>query len=138
MTRVQWRVPGRVPAGKLIIAGVLVLLAVLVAAEWWQLAVALVAAAGMAGWAARDLMAPVRLAADSDGLTVVTGFARRVRVPWSQIRRVRVDTRRRSRMLEVDVDETLYLLSRYELDADLDDVVAHLEQLRPTPPPIKD
>ena len=65
---------------------------------------------GLAGWALRDLIAPVRLAADADGVTVVTGFARRRRhLPWAQIERVRVDRRDRlglrSEMLEIDAGD---------------------------------
>lgn len=126
----RWRVPVRVPVGKSLVAGVLVVLAVVAAVEPWQSLVALVAAAGMAGWATRDLVAPVRLVADDEGLTLATGFARRVRLSWGQVQRVRVDARRRSRMLEVDVGDTLYLFSRYDIDADMEQVAARLEQLR--------
>lgn len=83
----------------------------------------------LAGWAARDLLVPVRLAADPHGVTVVTGLATRQTLDWSQVRRVRVDARRRSRMLEVDSGETLYLFSRYDLDADLDQVADQLRDL---------
>jgi hypothetical protein len=127
---VRWRVPLRIPLGKLVVAAIFVLLAVVAATEAWHVVVALLAAAGMAGWAARDLFVPVRLAADQAGVTVVVGFARRTRLPWSQVERVRVDVRRRSRLLEVDTGETLHLFSRYDLDEDLDEVAARLESLR--------
>jgi hypothetical protein len=127
---IRWRVPVRVPVGKLIVAGVMVALAVVATAQSWQVAVALAAAAAMVGWAARDLVMPVRLAADATGVTVVTGFARKIRLPWSQVDRVRVDTRRRSRLLEVDTGDNLHLFSRYDLDADLDEVASRLEGLR--------
>ncbi len=126
----RWRVPTRVPAGKLVLSAVFVLLAVTVAAGPWQLVVTLLVAAGAAGWAARDLLVPVRLSADPDGLTLVTGIATRTRVPWSQIDRVRVDRRRRSTVLEIDTGGTLYLFSRYDLDEDLAAVAARLESLR--------
>lgn len=126
----RWRVPVRIPVGKLVVVAVFVLLAAVAATEAWHAAVALLAAAGVAAWAARDLLVPVRLAADEAGVTVVVGFARRVRLPWSQVERVRVDVRRRSRLLEVDTGEQLHLLSRYELDEDLDEVAARLESLR--------
>lgn len=126
----RWRVPTRVPAGKLVLSAVFVLLAVTVAAGPWQLAVTLLVAAGAAGWAARDLLVPGRLSADADGLTLVTGIAARTRVPWSQIDRVRVDRRRRSTVLEIDTGGTLYLFSRYDLDEDLAAVAARLESLR--------
>ncbi len=130
MDEVRWRVPLRIPLGKLVVVAILVLLAAVAATEVWQMAVALLAATGMAGWAARDLFVPVRLAADGAGVTVVAGLARRIRLPWSQVERVRVDARRRSRLLEVDTGETLHLFSRYDLDEDLDEVAARLESLR--------
>lgn len=126
----RWRVPPRVPAGKLAIAAIVGGTGALVATGPWQSAAAALVAAGMAGWAARDLVAPVRLAADGAGLTVVTGFARRCRLAWSDVERVRVDSRRRSRLLEVDAGDRIYLFSRYDLDADLDDVAGTLALLR--------
>jgi hypothetical protein len=130
VAEVRWRVPVRIPVGKLIVAGVLALLAIVASTEPWQVVGAAAAAAAVAAWAARDLLVPVRLAADDEGLTLVTGLAGRKRLSWSQVVRVRVDTRRRSRMLEVDVGETLYLFSRYDVDGDLDEVAARLEHLR--------
>lgn len=127
---VRWRVPVRIPVGKLIVVGVLALLAVVATSGPWQVAGAAVAAVAVAAWALRDLLLPVRLAADDEGLTMVTGLASRKRLSWSQVDRVRVDVRRRSRMLEVDVGETLYLFSRYDVDADLDEIAARLEHLR--------
>jgi hypothetical protein len=97
-------------------------------------AIAALAAAGLAAFALRDVLAPVRLAADGQGVTVVTGFAGRRRIPWSEIERIRVDVRqrigRKSELLEIDTGETLHLLSAAELGADLDDVVATLVTLR--------
>ena len=129
-TEHRWRVPWKVPAGKLVVAAIIAGLALLVAGPRWQAAVAAAVVVGLALWAVRDLVAPVRLAADPAGLTVATGFAGRRRLAWSQVERVRVDVRRRSRMLEVDIGDHLYLYSRYDLDADLDTVAGRLEQLR--------
>lgn len=126
----RWRVPRKVPVGKLVVAALIVLLAAFAARERWLLAVVAVVVAGLVAWAVRDLVAPTRLAADPTGVTVLTGFARRQRLDWSQVERVTVDSRRRSRMLEVDAGDRLYLLSRYEVDADLDEVAARLEDLR--------
>jgi hypothetical protein len=85
-------------------------------------------------WAVRDLLVPVRLAADEDGVTVVTGYAGRRRVPWSQIERVRVDDRPRfgvrSEMLELDAGDSLYLFSTYDLNARCGDVADALTALR--------
>ena len=91
-------------------------------------------AVGLAGWALRDVVAPVRLAADIDGLTVVEGFARRRRLSWAEIERVRVDRRERlgltTELLEVDSGEALHLFSTHDLGADPRDVLAVLEELR--------
>jgi hypothetical protein len=126
----RWQVPRKVPAGKLAVAAILVALAAVAAEEPWLWAVTVAVVAGLLAWAARDLVVPVRLAADTGGVTVVAGFARRRRLSWSQVERVRLDVRRRSRMLEIDTGERLYLLSRYEVDADLAEVAGQLEALR--------
>ncbi|WP_412738280.1 PH domain-containing protein [Krasilnikovia sp. MM14-A1259] len=98
----------------------------------WVLASA--AAAGLAGWALSDLIAPVRLAADPDGITVVTGFARRRRLDWPAIERIRVDRRQRlglrSELLEVDAGDTLYLFSAQQLGSPPDEVAEILAGLR--------
>ncbi|HEY0000857.1 MAG TPA: PH domain-containing protein, partial [Actinoplanes sp.] len=77
---------------------------------------------------------PVRLAADTDGVTVITGFAGRRRVAWAQIERVRVDRRTRrglsSEMLELDAGDAIYLFSAHELGALPEDVVTTLADLR--------
>ncbi|MFG1606988.1 PH domain-containing protein [Actinoplanes sp. NPDC049265] len=89
---------------------------------------------GCALWALRDLVAPIRLAADAAGVTVIAGFARRVWLPWAQIDRVRLDRRERlgiaTQLLEIDADEALYLFSMHDLGTDPHDVLAELERLR--------
>ena len=99
-----------------------------------QWVMAAVVAAGLAVWAARDLVAPVRLAADPEGITVISGFAGRRRLAWAQIERVRLDRRERlgvtSEMLEIDADDALFLFSMHDLGADPHDVLNHLERLR--------
>jgi hypothetical protein len=99
-----------------------------------QLTMALAGAAALAAFAVRDVVAPVRLAADADGVTVVTGYANRRRIPWGSIERVRVDARsrlgRRLEFLEIDTGEALHLFNRTELSADPDDVAAELAHLR--------
>jgi hypothetical protein len=96
---------------------------------------ALVGAAVAGTLALRDLLAPVRLAADPDGVTVVTGFASRLRLPWSRIERVRVDERERlglkSRLLEIDAGSSIHLFSTYELNAEVEEVAQELERIRP-------
>ncbi len=102
----------------------------------WAMAVAV--AAGLAIWALRDVVAPVRLAADHEGITVVTGFAGRRRLVWAQIERVRLDRRDRlgitTEMLEVDADDALFLFSMHDLGADPHEVLEVLEKLRADQP----
>jgi hypothetical protein len=97
-------------------------------------AIAGVAAIALALWALRDLIAPVRLAADNTGVTVVAGFARRRHLPWSKIERVRVDRRThrglRSEVLELDTGDAIYLFGPNDLGALPEDVVATLADLR--------
>ncbi|MPZ28116.1 MAG: PH domain-containing protein [Micromonosporaceae bacterium] len=126
----RWRIPRKVPIGKLAVAAIVGVVGGFAGSEAWQFGVVAAVVAGLVAWAARDLVEPVRLRADPAGLTVVTGFARRRRLGWPQVERVRVDVRRRSRLLEVDTGEALYLFSRYDVDADLDQVAGQLELLR--------
>jgi hypothetical protein len=90
-----------------------------------------VVAAVLAGYAVRDVVAPVRLSADSDGVTVVRGYAGHRRLAWSEIKRVRLDTMRRAPFLEIDADESLHLFSRYDLGMPPDQALAMIEQIRP-------
>ncbi|GAA2679673.1 hypothetical protein Apa02nite_025930 [Actinoplanes palleronii] len=98
----------------------------------WALAALI--SSGLALWALRDVLVPVRLAADPDGITVVTGFARRRRLPWSAVERVRVDrtVRRglRSELLEIDAGDAIYLFGAHELGALPDDVATELSALQ--------
>ncbi|MFB4314281.1 PH domain-containing protein [Actinomadura sp. 21ATH] len=98
------------------------------------LLLALVAAAGMAALALRDVLAPVRVAADPGGVTVVSGYAGHVRIPWDEVAAVRVDERRRlllhTRLLEIETAGDLHLFSAYDLGGDVQDVAAELERLR--------
>ena len=81
------------------------------------------------------MIAPVRVAADEQGVTVVTGYAGHRRLSWSELDRVRVDSRTRygarSAFLEIDAGESLYFFSRYDLSADPDDVLKVIEEIRP-------
>jgi len=94
-----------------------------------------VAAAAGAALTARDLLSPVRLSADADGITVPHGLIGQVRLTWPEIASIRVDVRQRlgltTRLLEIDTGERLYLLSAYDLGAEPDDVA---EALRATAP----
>jgi hypothetical protein len=131
----QWRIKPVLPVTKGMGAvAVLVLAAAFADGDSIRWSLAVVVSVALAGWALRDLVAPVRLAADATGVTVVTGFARRRHLPWSQIERVRVDrtTRRglRSEVLELDAGESIYLLGANDLGALPEDVAAALSDLR--------
>jgi hypothetical protein len=134
VSRIEWRVPRRVPAIKLAAAVVFLGVALIYAGDPGRWVVGVIAAVLLGAFALRDVVAPVRLAADGTGLTVVHGFARTRHVPWADIERVRVDARqrlgRRNEVLEVDTGESLYLFSPQELGADLDTVAAALVALR--------
>jgi PH (Pleckstrin Homology) domain-containing protein len=112
---------------------VLFVLAGLVVADRLAWVFAFGAAGVLVVYTLRDLLAPVRLAADTEGVTVVTGFAGRHRLAWSEIERVRVDEARRfgtrSELVEIDADERLYLFSTYDLGARCHDVVQALTRL---------
>ena len=131
----QWRVKPVLPVTKLMGTVAIVVLAVAFAGNdpirW---AIALIVALGLAVWALRDLLAPVRLAADASGVTIIAGFARRRHLPWSAVERVRVDRRihrgLRSETLELDAGDAIYLFSANDLGALPEDVVVTLADLR--------
>ena len=131
----QWRIKPVLPVTKSMGAIAVVVLALAFAGRdpvRWALAV--VIALALAIWALRDLIAPVRLAADAGGVTVLTGFARRRRLAWEQIEQIRVDRRThrglRTEMLELDAGDAIYLLGAHELGALPEDVAATLADLR--------
>ena len=130
----RWRVNSGLTWLKVAAAVLFLLAAVAFAGDVAGLLVALVAAAALTAFALRDLVAPVRLAADPTGVTVVSGFAGHRHLPWAQIDRVRVDERRRlgmrSQLLEIDSGETLHLFSTFELSASCEEVAKLLEGLR--------
>lgn len=135
----RWRIPRRVVAVKATGAVILAAVAGYPAAfggDRLQVVVAGAAAVGLGVFALRDLVAPVRLAADADGVTVVAGFARRVRLPWSAVEAVRVDVRSRyglrSEQLEVDAGAALYVFRPSDLGAPVADVARTLAVLRST------
>ena len=127
----SWRVKPVLPVTKLLGAvAVLVLVAAFGQGDPVQWVLAAAVALGLTGWALRDLIVPVRLTADAEGLTVIAGLAGRRCLPWAQIERVRVDRRERlglrSELLEVDTGESLYLFSAHELGAAPDEVASVL------------
>lgn len=131
----QWRVPPILPAVKSAGALVLVALGLLFSgADRVPLVLAGLAAAVLLGWAARDVVAPVRLAVDTDGITVVRGFAGRRSLPWSAVEAIRVERRTRrgltAETLEIDAGESLHLFGRYDLDAPPEEVAEALRAVR--------
>ncbi|MEV1146409.1 PH domain-containing protein [Micromonospora sp. NPDC049799] len=132
----QWRVPPALPAAKAAGAVVLVAVALLFAGgDIVQLVLAALAAAVLLGWAARDVLAPVRLAVDPEGITVVRGFAGHRHLPWSAVEAVTVDRRNRRGLagpvLEIDAGESLHLFGRTDLGADPVEVAEALHEARP-------
>ncbi|WP_433116379.1 PH domain-containing protein [Micromonospora sp. CA-246542] len=132
----QWRVPSTLPAAKLAGAVLLIALGLLFAdGDPVRLVVAGVAAAALAVWAVRDLVAPVRLAVDPAGLTVIHGFAGRRLLPWSTVEAISVDRRQRlgltGEILEIDAGESLHLFGRYDLAATPEEVAVALRAARP-------
>ncbi|RCG32819.1 PH domain-containing protein [Sphaerisporangium album] len=89
----------------------------------------------LGGFALYDVVAPVRLAADDQGLTVVTGVARRRRVLWPEITNIRVaETTRyglRWSLLEIETAESLHLFSSFELGTSCMEAADDLYRLRP-------
>jgi hypothetical protein len=131
----QWRIRPVLPVTKLMgTVAVLVLAVAFADHDPIRWAIATVAAIALALWALRDVIAPVRLAADPTGVTVVAGFARRRHLPWPAIERVRVDRRShrglRSEILELDTGDAIYLFSANDLGALPEDVAASLADLR--------
>jgi Bacterial PH domain len=130
----RWRVNSGFTVLKICGAVLFLLAAVIFARDPVGLAIAVAAALALAAFALRDLLAPVRLAADPTGLTVVSGFAGHRRLTWADIERIRVDERRRlglhSQLLEIDTGDSLHLFSGYELSAPCADVAAALQRIR--------
>ena len=77
----------------------------------------------------RDLVLRPTLSAGRDGLTVVDGLHRRV-VTWAEVEQVRVVTDRRAPLLELDLGDTVVVLSRRRLRMPPSLVLEQLEQLR--------
>ncbi|MFC4051683.1 PH domain-containing protein [Actinomadura syzygii] len=130
----RWRVPPGQVAVKCAGAAAVTALVVLYSHDPQFMFLAIAAAVGLNALALRDLVAPVRLAADGAGLTVVTGYAGRRRVPWDEVSVIRVDERRRlllhTRMLEIETTDDLHLLSAFDLGEDVHDVADELYRIR--------
>ncbi|GIH13144.1 hypothetical protein Raf01_13160 [Rugosimonospora africana] len=132
----SYRVDGRLLAVKVVGFVIFALVALGFHEDRATVAFAGLAAVILGVYALRDVIAPVRLFADGEGVTVVSGYAARHRLSWDEIEQVRVDQRRRfgtrSNLLEIDGSEQLYLLSSYDLSAHPQDVADALDRLRPS------
>ncbi|MFD0684826.1 PH domain-containing protein [Actinomadura fibrosa] len=130
----RWRVPAKQVVAKCAAAVAVAVLAAASAGDVQRLLLAGVAAAGLGALALRDLLAPVRVAADRDGVTIVAGYAGHRRVPWEEVTAIRVDERRRlllhTRLLEIETADDLHLFSAFDLGADVHDVADALYRLR--------
>jgi hypothetical protein len=129
----SWRVDRRLTVAKLAGAAIFALAAVIGYPDPGQVIVVGLAAVMLAVLGARDLVAPVRLAASPAGLTVTTGFAGRREIAWADIASIKVDARRgillRSQVLELDTGDNLYFLGANDLGAPCDEVVDRLRSL---------
>jgi hypothetical protein len=133
----EWRVPGKVVAAK---AGAVLVFAVLtgaglMAGDGKLVFLTGVALAGAVIVVVRDLVAPVRLGADDDGVTVLSGFAARRRIEWPLVERIRLDTKRRygltTELLEIDTGDDIHLFSRFDLGEPAIEVAETLMRMRP-------
>jgi hypothetical protein len=115
---------------------VLALLAVLSGTERERLLLCAAGALALGLYGLRDVLAPFRLSADAEGVTVVHGFAGHRRIPWDEVERVVVTERRshglRTELLEIDAGESLHLFSRHDLGAPCQEVEEALHELRPS------
>lgn len=130
----RWRVPPAHALLKGLGAALLMVTAIARSDDRGLLLLAGVAALGCAALAARDMLAPVRLAADAEGVTVVTGFASRHRIPWTGVEGLRVDVRqrfgRRSALLEIETGAGLHQFSRFDLGVPPEDALEELKRLK--------
>lgn len=138
---VSWRVPGRVLVSKLVAFAVVLLLGLLLARDSPGMGLAVIAAVAVGIYALRDILAPVRLAADREGVTVVAGFAGRRQIPWRDVERIRVGRSARvglramldadrTALLEIDTGSSLHLFGASELGAPVDEVAETLRHFR--------
>jgi hypothetical protein len=130
-------VPTSVLIGKFGLAAALALIALIFGVRE-QTPIGLAAAVGIAVYAARDVLARERLAADSDGLTTISGYAGRRHLDWSDVENMNIDSRlrfgARTEILELDVGDHIFLFSRFDLGVPPEDALAALEALRPRNP----
>lgn len=131
---VTWRVATGITLAKFGAALALAVFAASSGTERERLFLAGVAAVAFGVYGLRDVLAPVRLSADTGGVTVVSGFAGHRRVPWTGVERVGLARHRvfglGVELLEIDTGESLHLFGRYDLGAPCDEVAETLESMR--------
>jgi Bacterial PH domain len=119
VTEVRFHADRRFMWVKFVVAVIFVATPLVAGSSVSGIVIGLIVAVGLAIYGLRDVLAPVRLAADADGVTVVSGFAGHRRLAWNDIERVRLDERSRyggrQALLEIDEGETLHFFSRYDL-----------------------
>jgi len=130
---VEWRVPRRATWGRFGGAAAVAALS-LFAVDLPQVIVALVAAAGLVAYAVRDLVAPVRLRLDPDGVVAVRGYAGRRAFPWSVIESVRLDSRLRlgirAEAIELDAGDDILVFGATDLGVPVREAVRTVERFR--------
>ncbi len=118
-TEVRFHADRRFMWAKFIVAVIFVATPLVAGSSVTGIVVGLIVGVGLAIYGMRDVLAPVRLAADAEGVTVVSGFAGQRRLAWDDIERVRLDERSRyggrQALLEIDEGESLHFFSRYDL-----------------------
>ena len=119
VTEVRFHADRRFMWVKFVVAAIFVATPLVAGSSVSGVVIGLIVAVGLAIYGLRDVLAPVRLAADADGVTVVNGFAGQRRLAWGDIDRVRLDERSRyggrQALLEIDAGESLHFFSRYDL-----------------------
>ncbi|SDI39771.1 PH domain-containing protein [Sinosporangium album] len=105
-----------------------------VAKDWRGVVLAVPAALLLGALALRDVLAPVRLAADEAGLTMVAGFSGRRRVAWGEVTDMQVDVRRRltsrTELLEIHTEDGLHVFSAFDLGVPCSQALTDLREAR--------
>lgn len=134
LTEAAWRVDPRLTVGKWAGAVIFALAAVIGYPEPGQVIVVGLAAVLLLGLALRDVLSPVRLSANLDGVTVPAGLRGRRTIPWAEVDHVKVDARRgmflRSQVLELDAGDQLHFFSANELGKPCEEVADALAEIR--------
>jgi len=125
---VEFRVPHRVAVTKFVVAAGVAALSLLANGPA-QVVVALVAAAGIAAYGVRDLVAPLRLRLDETGIV-----AGRRAFPWAAIEAVRIDSRLRlglrAEAVEIDAGDDILLFAASDLGVPVTEAAATVERFR--------